>query len=90
MQSTSYRIPSHKVPGVYYRVTVFDDGMTACDCADATYRHRQCKHQRQVLGGFIPPQPIRPARTERPLEPGFRRVGRDIVMDAGFSFPAEV
>ena len=55
MQSTSYTIPSHKIPGTYYRVMVFADGDTRCTCPDATYRRRQCKHQRQVIAGAIPP-----------------------------------
>jgi hypothetical protein len=69
MQSTSYTIPSQTTPGIYYRVTVFADGASACDCPDATYRRRQCKHQRQVIAGAIPPQPVRPARTEADLTP---------------------
>jgi hypothetical protein len=61
--TTSYRIPSHKTPGTYYTVTVFGDGDTRCDCPDATYRKRQCKHQRQVIGGFIPAQPVAEPQT---------------------------
>lgn len=49
MQSQVYTIPSATTPGTAYRVTVHADGDTSCDCPDATYRRRQCKHQRQVL-----------------------------------------
>ncbi|MGD9890573.1 MAG: hypothetical protein AB7R89_11160 [Dehalococcoidia bacterium] len=45
----TYQVPSATTPGKAYRVTVHADGATACDCPDATYRRRQCKHQRQVL-----------------------------------------
>ena len=58
MQTQSYTIPSHTIPGTYYRVTVFADGDTHCTCPDATYRRRQCKHQRQVIAGAIPPQRV--------------------------------
>ena len=58
MQTTSYTIPSHTIPGTYYTVTVFTDGDTRCTCPDATYRHRQCKHQRQVIAGALPPQRV--------------------------------
>lgn len=49
MPATSYTIPSATTPGRAYRVIVFADGVMSCDCPDATYRRRQCKHQRQVL-----------------------------------------
>jgi hypothetical protein len=49
MQPQVYSIPSATTPGTAYRVTLFADGMTACDCPDALYRRRQCKHQRQAL-----------------------------------------
>src|SRR5215212_5801677 len=49
MQTRSYTIPSATTPGRSYRVTVHADGVLACDCPDATWRRRQCKHQRQVI-----------------------------------------
>ena len=58
MQTQSYTIPSHKIPGTYYTVTMFADGDARCTCPDATYRRRQCKHQRQVIAGAIPPQRV--------------------------------
>lgn len=49
MSSQVYQVPSATTPGKAYRVTVHSDGVLSCDCPDATYRRRQCKHQRQVL-----------------------------------------
>ncbi len=58
MQTQSYTIPSHKVPGTYYTVRVHANRGTSCTCPDATYRRRQCKHGRQVIAEAIPPQPV--------------------------------
>jgi hypothetical protein len=49
MQPQSYTIPSATTPGRSYRVTVHADGIMSCDCPDATFRRRQCKHQRLTL-----------------------------------------
>ena len=57
MQPTVYQIPSSDRLGVVHTVTVHADGRTDCTCEDATYRRRQCKHQRQVLAGAIPQPP---------------------------------
>ncbi len=32
-----------------YLVRVYGNDTCACDCKDATYRHRRCKHQFAVL-----------------------------------------
>jgi hypothetical protein len=73
MQTQSYTIPSATTPGTAYRVTVHADGITSCDCPDATYRRRQCKHQRQVLvlwteagrtGAFTTPTTAAPVKGE--------------------------
>jgi YD repeat-containing protein len=59
-----------KPDGTTYRVTLDADGALACDCPDATYRERECKHCRHVrdayaelarvaaLDAFLTPAPI--------------------------------
>jgi hypothetical protein len=70
MSSQVYQVPSATNPGRSYRVTVHADGLTSCDCPDATYRRRQCKHQRYVLavwtaagrsGAYTTAAPVEPA-----------------------------
>ena len=66
MHTTVYTVPSATRPGTVYRVTVFADGMLTCDCPDATYRRRQCKHCRLVIvtktaPAVVAPTPVRAA-----------------------------
>jgi hypothetical protein len=58
MSTQSYQVPSSGRLGVVHTVTVYPDGLTDCTCEDSTYRRRQCRHQRQVLAGAVPPQPV--------------------------------
>ena len=70
-----WQVESQTEPGKVYTVTRERDGWPAdtCSCADATYRHMRCKHQRAVdlLTGATPapePQPEptpTPARRQR-------------------------
>ena len=73
-----YFIPSATRPGVRHRaVEDVATGTITCYCeARAT-----CWHAKAVRAGVV--QPV--AEPAAPLGPGFRRVGRDILMD-GFGF----
>ncbi|HEV2124939.1 MAG TPA: hypothetical protein VGW38_19495 [Chloroflexota bacterium] len=52
-------------PGTCWTVQVDPvDGAMICDCPDATYRNRQCKHQRAVIAGTAPKPVVRV--TQRP------------------------
>ena len=59
--STVYDVPSATTPGRTYRVTVFTDGVVMCDCPDATYRRRQCKHCRLIIATKTAPAVVAPS-----------------------------
>ena len=58
MQTQSYQIPSSGRTGLYHTVTVLADGRTDCTCEHSTYRRAFCKHQKMVVIGAIPAQPV--------------------------------
>ena len=65
-------VHSRSNPTLYHAVTLDESaGFYRCDCADHTYRHRDCWHIRAVQAGIVKqavrkPLPVAPAPTGNP------------------------